>query len=173
MATTPIYGLRYPTMSDLPDGPDLGEDLATDVEAELDRMEKYYVEVSNSVTQSVNGTALTFNTEITDNEDMRDPATPTRLIAPISGRYLIKGAWYTGSMTGGGVVDTYIRENGVTQHWRTRLPGFIGANNYPNVIGEVVLSASEYVEIIGAWSEGAIATISPFARATMRYLGPP
>lgn len=168
--TTPIYGFRFPVLSDPPDGPDLGENLGLDIESELSRREKYVVEVSNSATQSVNGTALTFNTEATDLQNMRNPANPTRLVAPIAGRYHIKGAWYTGAMASG-VVDTYIRVNGVTDHWRRRYPGLAGANNYPDVEGDVVLDALDYVEIFGAWSTGAISTISPFARAVMRYVG--
>lgn len=38
-ASTPTYGLRYLELSDPPDIPALGEDLATDVEAELTRVD--------------------------------------------------------------------------------------------------------------------------------------
>lgn len=36
---TPVYGLRYQELGDAPDGPSLGEDLATDVETELIRID--------------------------------------------------------------------------------------------------------------------------------------
>lgn len=39
MPSTPVYGLRYQSLTDSPDGASLGEDLATDVEAELVRID--------------------------------------------------------------------------------------------------------------------------------------
>lgn len=39
MATTPIYGLRYQTLADAPDGAALGKNLAEDVESELQRID--------------------------------------------------------------------------------------------------------------------------------------
>lgn len=39
MATTPVYALPYQTLTDQPDGPSLGEDLALAVEAELVRID--------------------------------------------------------------------------------------------------------------------------------------
>lgn len=39
MAITPVYGLRYQQLGDAPDGAGLGENLATDVEAELERID--------------------------------------------------------------------------------------------------------------------------------------
>lgn len=39
MGTTPTYGLRYQELGDLPNGAALGADLATDVEAELERID--------------------------------------------------------------------------------------------------------------------------------------
>ena len=39
MGTTPTYGLRYQELGDAPDGAGLGENLATDVEAELVRVD--------------------------------------------------------------------------------------------------------------------------------------
>lgn len=39
MATTPIYGLRYQELSDTPDGAALGQNLAEDIEAQLQRID--------------------------------------------------------------------------------------------------------------------------------------
>lgn len=39
MATTPVYGLHYPVLSDAPDVPQWQQDLAEDVEAEIARLD--------------------------------------------------------------------------------------------------------------------------------------
>lgn len=39
MGTTPTYGLRYQELTDPPHGPDLGKNLATDVEAQIARLD--------------------------------------------------------------------------------------------------------------------------------------
>lgn len=171
--TTPIYGFRYQILADTPHGPNLGKHLAEDVEAELEKREKYLVEVTASALQNVGpaAEAITFNTEVTDLQGMHDIGTPSRLIAPIAGRYRVDGQWVTGSQSSG-INDTWIRPNGSGTLHNRRLPSLNGANNFMHVSGTVVLAALEYVEIMGVWTGGAIDTVSPFARACMYYVGP-
>jgi hypothetical protein len=46
---TPVYGLRYQELSDPPDGADLGENLALDVESELVRIEQRITTNQNDI----------------------------------------------------------------------------------------------------------------------------
>lgn len=55
MPTTPIYGLPYQSLTDPPDGPNLGEDLALAVEDELARIDGDVSAVPASVLTTVNG----------------------------------------------------------------------------------------------------------------------
>jgi hypothetical protein len=177
--STAVYGLRWQDLLDPPDGPNLGKHLAEDVEDELVRIDavldknKYIVEVNASATQNVGTTfvALVLDTEVTDLWAMHAPASNTRLVAPIAGRYQIDAQWVTGSQSSG-LNDTHIRANGSVEHWRQRRSSMNLATNYMNVSGTVVLAAAGYVEIMAACSSVTVATITPFARATMRYVGP-
>lgn len=50
MGTTPTYGLRYQELQDLPNGAALGEDLAGDVEAELERIDTAAADQATRIT---------------------------------------------------------------------------------------------------------------------------
>lgn len=171
--TTPIYGLRYQILANSPHGPNLGRHLAEDVEAQLDRMEKYVVEVTASALQNVGpaAEAITFSTVVTDLQNMFAIGTPSRLIAPIAGRYQVDGEWYTGAQSAGSC-DTWLRLNGSGEIHKRRNASLTAANNFPNVSATVVLAALGYVELMGVCTGGAVDTTTPFARACMRYVGP-
>lgn len=60
MGATPTYGLRFQELGDAPHGPNLGADLAADVEAELERIDGDVTGLDGRVTALENGDLIQY-----------------------------------------------------------------------------------------------------------------
>lgn len=60
---TPVYGLRFQELSDAPHGPNLGDDLALDVETELIRIDNSLTTQQTSIT-SLQSSVTTLQTDV-------------------------------------------------------------------------------------------------------------
>jgi hypothetical protein len=121
-ASTPLYGFPYETLNDAPDGPNLGEDLATAVEtkiasldaadvaldARLDLLEasKPYAHLLRTTTQSIANDVTTevilWNGEVSDSASAHDTVTNSdRYTIPKDGTYESSGGvGFTSNSTG-------------------------------------------------------------------------
>jgi hypothetical protein len=94
VATTPTYALRYQVAGDPPDGAALGLNLATDVEAQIVRVDNPPSCRCNRTTDLSIAhntlTAVAFTDERHDTNAMHDPSTNnSRITMPIAGVYAV------------------------------------------------------------------------------------
>jgi hypothetical protein len=97
MATTPIYALRYQALGDAPDGPDLGAELAADVEAQL---------VLLNAKPIIDGAACTTQVDLTGTEVDITGATKTIVTTKTNARFIAIATFYMSAITGGTGVAT-------------------------------------------------------------------
>lgn len=115
--STPVYGLPYQTLTDPPNGPDLGANLAGAVETQIQRIDTELTALRNppvaqlrQTTQQLisNGvwSPLTLQAEDIDTHNGHDNAVnPSRYVCKLAGIYLVTGAVaYSGFSSGTGWV---------------------------------------------------------------------
>jgi hypothetical protein len=111
--STPVYALPYQTLTDPPNGPDLGEDLAGAVETQLQRVDTDLSALRNPPVAQLRQTTqqtitngvwspVTFTTEDIDTHNGHDNAVnPSRYVCKLAGIYLVSGAVAYSSFTSG------------------------------------------------------------------------
>lgn len=174
MPTTPIYGLPYQSLSDPPNGPTLGEDLANAVEAELQRLDTPPVaQLRQTVQQTISNSvwsAINFDTEDIDSHNGHSTATnPSRYTCQRAGIYLLGGAVAYSSFTSGTAWVKFAK-NG------TDIPGsgdneiFTGTQIMVATRPVLVpLAVGEYIELMTTYIGANINTYVglPYAQSSM------
>lgn len=121
--------------------------------------------VRHSANQSIldtTYTTLTFDTELWDHADfpMHAAGNPTRLTAPVAGKYLVSGsAEFASNATGLREVVLYF--NGTTIHTRVQIAALSGAVTVLNITDQLSLAAADYVELrVRQTSGGALNVVT-------------
>lgn len=112
--TTPVYALRFQEVGDAPNGPALGEDLATDVEAEIIRLDAL---IAALTARPLMGQALcTTQLDLTTSDVDVPGATVTIVTTKPNAKYRVDGSFYMSAVTGGtGVATGKLAIDGVNQ----------------------------------------------------------
>jgi hypothetical protein len=119
MGTTPTYSLRYPSLDDAPDGATEGQSLATDVEAQLVRIDaatrRMGCQLQRAATQAAPDatfTAVSWDTRVLDTDNLS--AAGTNINIPSDGIWSVSTTMFLGAvLTGIGVI--VIKANGFEQ----------------------------------------------------------
>lgn len=155
-------GYPYPASTDTPDVPRDVQALAQAVDDKLATAPSLRVYRNGAVTALVSGTAyaLSWDTEDWDSDAMHDGTNPSRILAPISGLYLITAQlyWNAGAT---GYRQLELKANsagvyaaGVQYGQERRFPNASGATMC-SITSLVPLAAGEHAELWHTHTQGA------------------
>lgn len=134
--TTPIYGLRYQELGDAPNGASLGEDLATDVETELVRIDANIAAITG-LTHTVGSSTAAF-TSTSTSFVAGTTAFGVSFVAPPSGVVVVTlSGYFRQSQDGGVALMSWTMKTGATVGSGT-LVGTAANSNRALITGGVV-----------------------------------
>lgn len=126
----------------------------------IHRTEARGARVYNSGTQTITAganTALTFNTELYDTDEIWDVSNPTQLVATRDGYYMGGGSFYLAAaqVTSADRISLSVRKNGVTYVQAQDLHTINGMDAIVGVAtGMFWLADGDYIELV-AWNDFA------------------
>lgn len=121
--------------------------------------------VRRNVTQNCDNTtatAISYDTEVFDISNCWSNSNPTRLVAPVTGYYMVGGGWAmtSGSNTAASRLIVQVLLNGTTTTASQEVHTIAGKAVSLTVCTLCYLAANEYAEIIMYHDEGATKTIA-------------
>lgn len=180
MATTPTYALRYPVLTDAPNGPQAFQNLANDVEAQLvttNGNTRFPVCIMTAGVDTTLGnsvfTSIAFSTEQLDTASGHDTATNNSRYTCQSGWAGYYGVSASTTLRAGGTTRAAVfAKNGATLNYTEFYFDTAAQSSLVLPTAIIQMAVGDYLEFQGFVNAAGIATVSGQTQMTIAFLRP-